>query len=130
MRTPPQIEPSELYPVGYVKKILNLTDSQYDRALRDGDLRRQKSKYGSEQTCFHKGTDILYYHFKHKEQAELAQEIKAENMITYIVNYKVTVRADSEQRLKEVLADIEQNVFVPNLFVKGFSRKHCSVAKV
>jgi len=61
MRTPPQIEPSELFRKNEVLWLLNITEKQFMQGVADGDL-RQIEKSG---VFWYKGTDILYYYFKH-----------------------------------------------------------------
>ena len=59
--TPPNIEPSELFSKSETVRLLNITEKMFLEATVNGDLRQIKK----EGVNWYKGTDILYYYFKH-----------------------------------------------------------------
>jgi len=61
-----KIDPTELYPSGFVKRILKMNDYDYVRALKDGDLRISERKYKSCKENFFSGVDIIYCFIKKK----------------------------------------------------------------
>ncbi len=67
--TPPQIDPTDLYPQAFVQRILGITDYEFEMAVVNGDLRQvHKDKCdGGNHTWLYKGTDIYYYYIKHRK---------------------------------------------------------------
>jgi len=65
--TPPLIEGSELFPKSFVMNILGITELAFRHGVLNGDLRQIKCKK-FKGVHYYKGTDILYYYFKHRKK--------------------------------------------------------------
>ncbi len=66
--TPPQIDPTDLYPQAFVQRILGITTTEFEAGFARGDFRQvHKDKCDGNHTWLYKGTDIYYYYIKHRK---------------------------------------------------------------